>query len=269
MTKLQQELYTMLEKLVDILNDNQIKYWLAYGTTLGAIRHNGFIPWDDDVDIYIDGKDYAKLQKIFSVGEVNGLRLDDYLLCKDYPYTFPKIVNAHTKLIEKRFEHLNYISGIYIDIFPLYSVSTNKILRYIGYKYRYFNYAIVESKWAKIDSNSSKAKRIFSKILSVFNAENAQKRLYKNYCHGIKDGSVFLCEPLQFNDKHLHYFAHFNGYVDHVFEKKMMHVPIKYEEYLISQYNNYMEYPPENEKHPSHNFVYIEYSDGTIEKDDQ
>ena len=129
MNKLQSKQLQMLEKLIEIFESNGIKYWMAYGSVLGAIRHDGFIPWDDDIDVYINGRDYEKLQKIFNKNVIDGLRLDDSFLCDNYPFTFPKIISDDTVLIENRLKNSEYKGGIYIDIFPLYSVNCNKIFR--------------------------------------------------------------------------------------------------------------------------------------------
>lgn len=267
MNKLQGVLCQLLKKVVDILDSNEIEYWLAYGSVLGAVRHNGFIPWDDDVDIYINGKDYEKLQSIFKNGSINGLRLDDAELCQNYPFTFPKIVDDSTVLIEKRFENTCYRGAIYIDVFPLFSVNNNKVFRYFGYCSRYFNYAIVEAHYTDLYSNN-RIRRVICRILRLFSLDKAQRRLMRRYFRGFTERDMFMNEPLQFNDKCLCYREHFSRTTTHPFEDMILNIPFDYDGYLTSQYGNYLELPPVEERVPCHSFVYIQYADGSVEKRD-
>ena len=117
MTELQSKLFEMLKWLVDFLNKNNIRYYVVEGTMLGTIRHKGFIPWDDDIDIAIPRDDYEKLINLFDH------QIDNYVIespkndSKEYLYPFAKIYDVNTTMIE----HLkkDVIRGVYIDIFPL------------------------------------------------------------------------------------------------------------------------------------------------------
>lgn len=266
MTKLQEEQCNLLKKLIKLLDDNKIDYWLAFGSALGAVRHNGFIPWDDDVDIYINGRQYEKLCQIFYGKEIDNMRLDD-ASNRDYPFTFPKIIDVSTKLIENRFSHLTYVGGIYIDIFPLYSVSNCALFRKIGYFRRYLDYVIVEAHYGNGDRLSF-PKKIFKSFFKLFDPHKAQKRLYKRYKKGFSPilDFKYLSEPLRFHDKHLHYTKNFNGYDEHVFEDFNVKIPKCCEEYLTTQYGDYMRFPPLDQRKPCHSFSYIEYSDGSKEE---
>ena len=262
MNKLHEAQFELLKKTINILDQNKIVYWLAYGSVLGAVRHNGFIPWDDDVDIYINGKDYKKFQSLFINGEIDGIRLDDYKLCDQYPFTFPKLIDASTKLIEKRFEKTGYISGVYIDVFPLFEISKNPVMRRMEYFFQYFCYAVVESHYCDYERYSVWMK-IIGKTLKLVPAKKAQELLYKKYMYGFTNNAIILCEPLQFNDDSIHYAKHFRLTKKHKFESIEVNIPGDYEGYLVGQYGDYMELPPIDKRVPIHNFKYVEFSDGT------
>lgn len=117
LTPLQNKLLEMLKWFHDYCCSNQIRYYAAGGTLLGAIRHKGFIPWDDDIDLVLPRPDYEKLISLFNE-PMNGYILETpYSGNKDYLYSFSKLYDTSTTLIE----NLRYKCrrGVYIDIFPL------------------------------------------------------------------------------------------------------------------------------------------------------
>ena len=268
MNKLQSLQCEMLEKLICLLEENNIDYWLAYGSVLGAVRHNGFIPWDDDIDVYINGKDYPKLRILFKEGPIGNLRLDDAFLCGDYPYTFPKVVDCRTCLIEKRFEKCKYMGGVYIDVFPLYSVRNSKLLRSIGYFTKYCKYAIVESHYYD-KSEASLLRKMIIMILKLFSKDKAQAHLFARYCKGFTQSDKYLSEPLQFNDKNLHKKEHFDGFKLHKFENLEVRIPGNPHDYLVEQYGEYMKLPPADKRVSCHSFVYVEFPDGSVLKENE
>ena len=115
-----QILIDILDEVVRVCKKNNLKYYLGYGTVLGAVRHQGFIPWDDDVDVVMPRRDYEYLiqnrDRLFK----GKYRLAFYGITPQYHYDFVKIERTDTTLIE-RIDPL-YVGGLYVDIFPLDNV---------------------------------------------------------------------------------------------------------------------------------------------------
>lgn len=114
----QLELLTMLRSLAKICDDNNINWWLSSGTLLGAARHKGFIPWDDDVDIVMLRKDYLRLQKILRKMQSSEYVFHSMHTDADYVNVFGKFRKreGRVRLVGKRYKHLKY-QGQFIDIF--------------------------------------------------------------------------------------------------------------------------------------------------------
>lgn len=110
----------ILETVKKVCEDNNLKYSLAYGTLIGALRHKGFIPWDDDIDIIMPRNDYERLISIW-----NSLPIaEEYILQnkytnEDFTQNFTKIRKNNTTFIQSEEEFLvEYHTGVFLDIFP-------------------------------------------------------------------------------------------------------------------------------------------------------
>jgi lipopolysaccharide cholinephosphotransferase len=123
----------VLDKFVSICEKNKLKYFLAYGTLLGAVRHKGFIPWDDDIDVGMPREDYEKLGILLS-----GKKDDKYILetpntdSKDYYYPFSKLYDKTTTLVENTRYKIR--RGIYLDIFPIDGIGNSEEDSFKNYK---------------------------------------------------------------------------------------------------------------------------------------
>lgn len=152
LTEIQMEEKNILEETIKFLNKNNIKYSVCGGTMLGAVRHKGFIPWDDDIDIFIPRDDY---QKLISLLEKNSCKLHSYraisVLLKNSYCPFIKIVNEKILTNNERMASSKQLP-LWIDIFPIDGMPENeydtkklyaKIAKYRnlymlkGYNYKY------------------------------------------------------------------------------------------------------------------------------------
>lgn len=108
--------FDLLKEFRNYCESKGLRYWLAGGTMLGAVRHSGFIPWDDDIDVYMPDKDYQVFVDEYKDSE--RYTLLHYERKPDYPYYFAKLTRNGSCIHHKGFP-LNSTMGIYIDIFPL------------------------------------------------------------------------------------------------------------------------------------------------------
>ena len=122
LSEIQQRELELLVKFDRICKENNLKYSLAYGTLIGAIRHNGFIPWDDDVDVLMPRGDYEKLLKIQYKDDECELR--HFSFTNNYGYPFAKLVDKNTIINEPWRTDIQ--SGLFIDIFPFDYLDFNK-----------------------------------------------------------------------------------------------------------------------------------------------
>ena len=112
-----QDVYLMMLKdFIKVCDENQIEYFLDGGSALGAVRHQGFIPWDDDIDIAMPRKDYDRF--VHMCLDDSRYKILSYETDEKYIYSFAKVVDSYTKLKEwgtAEYEQL----GVYIDVFPM------------------------------------------------------------------------------------------------------------------------------------------------------
>lgn len=174
---LQSTLLNILDLIIETLEKNNIKYVLFGGTALGAKRHQGFIPWDDDIDIGVLEEDIDKIISLQTEFRKKNLFVQHYNTEKSTPYYFTKIRLDNSVFEEKFIENLNIHKGIFVDIFPLRSVAepgiTNKV-----------NHVIFKSLNAifscKSTTNSANLYRgILKKIIFISTLFISKKKVYK------------------------------------------------------------------------------------------
>lgn len=127
MTELQKCEYTLLKKALQILNDNNLKYFVVCGTALGAVKYQGFIPWDDDIDIALPRKDYEKFIQILEKNKDEEMVLQNYRFDSKVPFFYTKLRLNNTTFIEKTVSQMDIHHGVFIDVFPLDGHPKNKV----------------------------------------------------------------------------------------------------------------------------------------------
>ena len=110
----------LLKTLHEFCDKNGLRYYLAYGSLIGAIRHKGFIPWDDDIDVLMPYEDYCKLIQLFNGNSGSQYQLISREINKEYYLPYGKLVDTGTVMKEEL--NVSLEIGIYLDIFPFYNL---------------------------------------------------------------------------------------------------------------------------------------------------
>ena len=165
----QKKMYEILQVFDKICKKYNLVYWLDFGTLLGAVRHKGFIPWDDDLDVSMPREDYEKFLKIAPKELPDKYFLQIQATDKYYQNFFAKIRDRNSTFIDAWEERKNikYHQGIYIDIFPVNFITNNFFIVNL-YKSLAFISKLVHNRYVK---SISLVKPIV-KLLNMFHTEN-------------------------------------------------------------------------------------------------
>lgn len=257
----------ILKQIADICEKEGFRYYLIYGTLIGAIRHKGYIPWDDDVDIMMPRDDYEKFLAYFKKhkAEFKHLKLFNRDTCKKYPYMISR-VSDDRYMIDVENED-DYGMGVFVDIYPYDGLgNTVKEAKEFGLKGDRLSSLCYQASRQKYAVENTKS--TFRKILK-FPVFFVSKLIGKDYFQrklkesaGLKsfdDNKYVGCFVwLSGGIKDIHKREWFDDYVVVPFEKYEFRVPAKYHEMLRHGYGDYMQLPPENERIGHHYYKVYE-----------
>jgi len=240
-------LLSILTRIDSICRENGLKYMLAYGTLLGAVRHKGFIPWDDDVDIVMFPDDYIKLREIINSGKFDLVFIDP-ISCPSTIFPFGKICDTNTTIKEGEFQHVEGY-GAFIDVFPLTYISDDPVeQKRISRKYHNIERIIQHSSMTNYGKTDSFKKNI-SKIIAfyfskLFNTQKLCRKVYDFFfsMNNTVTNHVCVLWGAVYNSDL------FNEIIDMEFEGLSFSVPAKYNEVLTVNFGDYMKLPPEEER---------------------
>jgi len=252
--------------LIGYLEENNISYFAIGGTALGAIRHHGMIPWDDDVDILIPRKDYDRLCAL----NKDSLIKEGYsfISLEDEGYYLPyaKFCNNRTTIWEVK--QWPYIVGAWVDVFPLdyvnipYTELIKKKKRMMSSLYKYQS-CIAEGSIKDVFMQliGGHAHLTWNAINAViYKKKNAKKHLedFKKYLKEFTVDNGDYCTLLfgVYNERDYFPSKWFDNYKLLPFEGFDVRVPELCEEYLTFVFGDYMQLPPESEREPKHNLYY-------------
>ena len=248
---------SLLKKFDAFCAENNIRYFLSNGTLLGAVKYNGFIPWDDDVDVLVPRDDYERLVELFCDDE--RYKLFAFEKNSDYRYPFAKLCDMQTRKVELNFDNGVQL-GVDIDIFPLDNwndslYAAKKEMRYI---YNNIFYLSLE-KMQKPDSlNPGKRimKRIMMSVCKIFGGKFFIKRIVRKSCAANGTNSEYAgCKSwCIYKEKEIIPSEVFSQAVDVDFEGVKFPAPVGYDVYLRSLYGDYENDPPVEERRTHHGF---------------
>lgn len=250
--EIQQESFKVLVVFRNLCNGLGLKYWLSYGTLIGAIRHNGFIPWDDDIDVQMPREDYEKFVDycVKNKEQIKPYELHHYKTNKKYIYPIARL--SDSRYVLNYTNARDYGLGLFIDIYPMDEAccDSKKLLKARTKYFRKILYA------ASLTINTEKTfkgllKRIYF-LKSRFTNKNAVLRKYdemfKNKSFGTGNYSCYIWEY----GIHRYKKEHFEKLEEHLFNGELFNIPSDYDFVLSEMYGNYMELPPKSERIAHH-----------------
>lgn len=244
----------LLVKFADFCERENFRYYLAYGTLIGAIRHKGFIPWDNDVDVVMPRTDYTRFMK-----KVQESPIDNYIEVLDYhkmrTFPFAKVIDNRTKLKE-HFLVTEENLGIYIDVFPLDGFPDSKKEQYRLFKKAAFYYKLYAFANYRFNTGANRWKKLIKNLLYPFSRVVSSRwvcRKLNNLCkeYGYDHSNMVGDIVWGFDEREIVSRDCFcTAYGE--FEGHQFHIPAGFDCYLTQCYGEYMKLPPEEERLPHH-----------------
>lgn len=256
------ELKKIQLNILDYINkfckENNINYWIDCGTLLGAVRHKGYIPWDDDIDIGMLREDYIKFMNSFNNNNDSNYKFHCYELDKNWYYPYGKVLDERTILYEPD-EETGIKSSVYIDVFIYDRVIDDEKIISKMFKRRdiYTKLNNLQMNRHFVSNNKQKYNWFrypFHLLMQLFPKRYFVKKNIKNsmkYCN-IDTNVVgnFTSVTKMTCKKDI-----FKSFTQLEFEGKKYMAPIGYKEWLQNFYGDYMKLPPEEKRVSHHRFV--------------
>ena len=257
-------LINLLDKFIAFCDKNSLNYFCAGGTTLGAVRHHGFIPWDDDIDLFMIREDYNKLLSLKRDLEEIGIGLEGIQSSDEFA-VFLKIWDLNTTMWE--LEEIPFVYGVYIDIFPL-DYTDDTVGQFVKkYKLRrklcfFYQMSLIKFSFRtfirRITQRDSKfvVKGIMSLFVPHCFSRIIRNRILKEDLKEQNESGMYLVSYYgDYWDKEYYKSEWFKNFKLVDFESLRVRIPVGYQEYLTQIYHDFMKLPPK-EKQRSHHYHY-------------
>lgn len=249
--ELQDIMINMLAKIDIICKNNGIKYILDGGTMLGAVRHQGFIPWDDDMDIAMLRDDYIKFTEVANkeLGPKYVFQCTENT--KEYPYSFGKVFDVNTTFKEHFTAELDISHGVYIDVFPMDYVDISNVKK-LKMK-RKLTSKFTQARYAKLNLVGG----IKGVLVKPFSIEFINRQCIKNMMYHYKK-SEYVQKMCHFGkNKPPISTSLFIDTVRVAFDNYYFPIPKEYDSFLRARYGDYMKLPPVSERRPLHHVIEV------------
>lgn len=261
MGTIQQESLKILDQIGALCEKLHLRYYLAYGTLIGAVRHQGFIPWDDDIDIMMPRQDYTTLIEYFKshAEELKPLELYSIYNCPDYPYMITRISNSNYVLDVHN--EKPYGLGLFLDIYPMDGMG-NSEEAYTALKNkatRYSSLCFLSTRLHCEKGNTKKKWKLLVKYPAFLFARLCGKDMFIRKLEAMAarcdyDASDYVGCLVWGSDgiKGVFPKAWFDGTADVTFEGRTFKAPANYHDVLTRLYGDYMQLPPEKDRIAHH-----------------
>ncbi len=260
-----EELWDNEQAILDIIDSicrkNNLRYSIAFGTLLGAVRHGGFIPWDDDIDIIMPREDYETLLRIWNTVAPQGFILQDYHTDPDsYTNNFAKIRKDHTTFLQLESErNSDCHKGIFIDIFPGDRYPDSALARKYQKAMIAINLLYSRGYTSKSGILQNYVERLF---LSLPLTAKKRIRLWaeKNFRRWNGNSKLSYVFPCTIRDASISYRPDiFDNLTELDFRGKKYLAVRDYDSFLKTVYGDYMKLPPLDERVWKHKPLIVDF----------
>lgn len=250
-------LLEIMKQVHKICMDNNIQYTLIGGSLIGAIRHQGFIPWDDDMDIGMTWDNYVRFLQIIKNYKHEWLEFDYPDSRRDYYQAFIKAYDSRTTFVEEQ-HSLKQARGIFIDIMPFSNAGNS--FRYACLNFQFHKLLLAFYRRKGYDLGKSRIKEIsFSFVGKIFSNHFWNFLINKHYkCLNRKE-TIYVSD-MDGNTKGIVKADYFQNYKLVKFENCSLMIISRYDDYLKHVFGNYMQLPPLEEQVP-HHLIYLNLSE--------
>lgn len=255
--QMQEAQLDIFNQVYEVCKKNNIPVFLAYGTAIGAVRHGGFIPWDDDIDIFIFQEDRERLKAACKKELPEKYFYQSVDTDKNYRLAIDRIRNSETTLIEAEEKGRDINHGIYIDIYPLFKCAEGKVdffkQRISRLLYRLFLYN-------EPPKNRGGIMSVGAKVLLTLTPGFIKKAMLEKSCaYTEKKGSDKLLCVFYGDDENVKYERKWFEVAREIgFEESTAPIPSGNDNILKLQYGNYMQLPPEDKRVIHHDYVCVD-----------
>ncbi len=255
----------ILKKTKHICEKYGLTYWLDSGTLLGAVRHKGFIPWDDDLDIGMFRDDYEKFLRIAPLEFGEFYHLQQWKSDNCYGLSFAKVRKAGTVYIETKSQKSSAENGIYIDIFPYDNYGNRLWCQGIPLKVIKSIMQVKSGMRTWYDGERinylTLLKNIPSLFLSAFFGRdyliNKYERIATRYNH--MPCKYYFAQGISNYGKNIIPIDILGSFGQIQFEDDLFTVPLRYDDFLTICYGDYMKLPPEDRRENRHQIIEIKF----------
>lgn len=240
--------------LHNVCEENGLRYYLCGGSLIGAVRHNGFIPWDDDIDVDMPREDYMRLKKIISSN--NKYRLLTYESSTNYNLAFGKLIDCNTSIIENNNPEESVEWGIYVDIFPIDGLPKNYYKLYFNALVRLNEFILIGTRktlpWSAgiVKSLKNRTKHRITKVIGVKRLKKLLLSLSQKYL--FENSEMVCCIGGGYGRKELYPRHYFDKRILADFAGKKYYIPAEYDAFLTQMYGDYMKLPPKEDRIAHH-----------------
>lgn len=262
LSSVQEKLLEMLGWFHQYCRKNGLSYYIVGGSMLGAIRHGGFIPWDDDVDVVLPRPDYNKLLSMFTAQQDHYLLESPYTGNKDYYYTFAKLYDTNTTLVERT--RRNCRRGLYIDVFPLDGVGVDESDMEANFEKVDRLNMLLKTRTCAVTKDRSLYKNaaiILSRMIPSFivNDKNLVIKVDRLASSFGYDKCTYVANLMgSYRKKEVMEKWIFGKPTEYKFEDIIVDGVEHYEEFLTHIYGDWRKLPPEDKRKTTHEYIEID-----------